>query len=90
MSLLCDWPSSTSSSIFSATPCLALSGTILLTDKHNPLMIQAILNWGMAMESWVTTPAMGASIMWLQNMGSLVTQLCSTVAYGDTLAIVMC
>jgi hypothetical protein len=59
------------------------------TSKRNLVMIQAILNWGVAMESWVTTPTMEAN-MWLQNMSSLVSQLCSRVTRGDTLAIRMC
>jgi hypothetical protein len=33
------------------------------TSKHSLLMIQAILKWGKTMESWVTTPAMGANIV---------------------------
>jgi hypothetical protein len=53
-------------------------------------MIQAILNWGVAMESWVTTPATGANITWLQNMSLLVSQLCGRVAHGDTLKILVC
>jgi hypothetical protein len=37
-----------------------------------------------------TFPAMGANITWLQNVSSLVSQLCSGVAGGDTVAILMC
>jgi hypothetical protein len=60
------------------------------TNKHNRLMIQAIPNWGVAMESWVTTPAMGANIIWLQNMSSFVSVLCCMVAGGDTLETFIC
>jgi hypothetical protein len=35
-------------------------------SKLNLLIFQAILNWELAVESWVTIPAMGATIMWLQ------------------------
>jgi hypothetical protein len=37
-----------------------------------------------------TTPAMEANIMRLQNMSSLVSQLCCRVARGDSLAVLMC
>jgi hypothetical protein len=45
------------------------------TSKQNHLMIQAILNWAVAVESWITTPAVRATNMWLQNLSSLVSQL---------------
>jgi hypothetical protein len=60
------------------------------TRKHNLLIIQTVLNWEVAVKSGATTPAMGANITWLQNMSSLVSQLCSRVARGDNLAILMC
>jgi hypothetical protein len=46
-------------------------------SKLNFLMIQAVLNWGMAGESWVTIPAREATIM-TANMSSLFCQLCCT------------
>jgi hypothetical protein len=53
-------------------------------------MTESILNWGVAMESLVTTPVMGANITWLQNMSSLVGYLCIRAVHVDTLAVRMC
>jgi hypothetical protein len=39
---------------------------------------------------YFTTAVIGANVTWLQNMCSLFSQLCSRVAHGDSLAIIMC
>jgi len=84
MSVFCAW-------LQVPQAAFSLSHTVLLhknahcsqTSQHNLLMIQAILNWGVTVESWVTTPAMRATNMWLQNLSSLVSQLSCKAASGD-------
>jgi hypothetical protein len=74
---------------FSFTSCHALLGSMLFTDKQaQPSNDSGYADW-VVMESWVTAPVMGDNITWLQNVSWLVSQLCSRVAGGNTLAILV-
>jgi len=65
-SLLYDWASSFSAAFFLLHPVLLHKDpNCSQTSSHNLWMIQAVLNWGVAVESWVTTREIRITNMWL-------------------------